>query len=120
MTYGRVYAAAAAAYRKLDDTKLIKLNRIKPIDPAAVSAAFSCKRVFFFEESERSGGAGEEFGYLLSRAGFKGEYILHAVENRFVPQSEDKILLHRYGFDEEGIISEVQSSRFRVPGSKQA
>lgn len=119
VTYGRVYAAAAAAFTKLDDTKLIKLNRIKPICPAAVSAALTCRRVFFFEESERSGGAGEEFGYLLSRAGFKGEYILHAVENRFVPQSEDKILLARYGFDEEGIISEVRSSRFRVPGSKQ-
>ncbi len=111
VTYGRVYAAAAAAYRKLDDTKLIKLNRIKPIDPAAVSAAFSCKRVFFFEESERSGGAGEEFGYLLSRAGFKGEYILHAVENRFVPQSEDKILLRRYGFDEESIVGTVNNFR---------
>lgn len=111
VTYGRVYAAAAAAYRKLDDTKLIKLNRIKPIDPAAVSAAFSCKRVFFFEESERSGAAGEEFGYLLSRAGFKGEYILHAVENRFVPQSEDKILLRRYGFDEESIVGTVNNFR---------
>ncbi|MCR5781943.1 MAG: 1-deoxy-D-xylulose-5-phosphate synthase [Clostridia bacterium] len=120
VTYGRVYAAAAAAYRKLDDTKLIKLNRIKPIDPAAVSAALTCKRVFFFEESERSGGAGEEFGYLLSKAGFKGEFILHAVENKFVPQSEDKILLHRYGFDEEGIIDSVLSSKFQVTSSKQA
>lgn len=111
VTYGRVYAAAAAAYRKLDDTKLIKLNRIKPIDPAAVSAAFSCKRVFFFEESERSGGAGEEFGYLLSSAGFKGDFILRAVENKFVPQSEDKILLRRYGFDEESIVGTVNNFR---------
>ncbi len=119
VTYGRVYAAAAAAYRKLEDTRLVKLNRIKPVDPAAVSAVLTCERVFFFEESERSGGAGEEFGYLLNKAGFKGEFILHAVENKFVPQSEDKILLHRYGFDEEGIVAEVQSSKFQVPTQKE-
>ena len=114
MTYGRTFSACAFAYEKLlnegESIKLIKLNRIIPVCEGAVEAAKNCKKVFFIEEGIRRGGAGEGFLFDLSKTGFSGKYILRAVENGFVKQASVASLLHRYGFDEEGVYSLVKSA----------
>ena len=73
-------------------------------------AAKNCKDVYFFEEGIRRGGAGEGFLFDLSKAGFSGKYHLRAIENGFVKQASVESLLHKYGFDEEGVLSFVTSA----------
>ena len=88
VTYGRLFSFAAECAERLGaqglPVRVVKLNRIVPIDPQAVQAALSCRHVFFFEEGIRQGGIGEEFSCLLQEAGFAGSYHLHAVEDPFV------------------------------------
>lgn len=114
ITYGRTFSACAFAYEKLvnsgESVKLIKLNRIIPVCEGAVEAAKNCKDVYFFEEGIRRGGAGEGFLFDLSKAGFSGKYHLRAIENGFVKQASVESLLHKYGFDEEGVLSLVTSA----------
>ena len=114
ITYGRTFSACAFAYEKLvnsgESVKLIKLNRIIPVCEGAVEAAKNCRDVYFFEEGIRRGGAGEGFLFDLSKAGFSGKYHLRAIENGFVKQASVESLLHKYGFDEEGVLSFVTSA----------
>ena len=88
VTYGRLFSFAAECAERLGaqglPVRVVKLNRIVPIDPQAVQAALSCRHVFFFEEGIRQGGIGEEFSCLLQEAGFAGACHLHAVEDPFV------------------------------------
>lgn len=93
-----------------ESVKLIKLNRIIPVCEGAVEAAKNCRDVYFFEEGIRRGGAGEGFLFDLSKAGFSGKYHLRAIENGFVKQASVESLLHKYGFDEEGVLSFVTSA----------
>ncbi len=80
VTYGRLFSFACLAISKLKRSGLcvnvLKLNRIKPIDERAISAAVSAERVFFFEEGIEQGGVGEHFSYLLGQAGFSGSFPL--------------------------------------------
>ena len=110
VTYGRIFAECVYACEQLRQRmkiKLIKLNRIKPIDSASVTAALNCSNVFFYEEGELSGGIGESFNYLLSENGYNGDYRIRAVEDRYVGHSAAKILLKEFGFCRESIVKEI-------------
>lgn len=102
VTYGRVSAFAMQAAQGLP-VRVVKLGRIKPIDPAAVEAVLACKNVFFFEEGVRSGGIGEAFALQLLERGFKGNYSLTAVPDCFVAQASVDAQLRRYGLDAQSI-----------------
>ena len=81
----------------------VKLNRIKPLDPAAINAVTGCARVFFFEEGVRSGGIGESFALSLLERGFKGVFRLVAVPDCFVPQASTADQLRQFGLDRDSI-----------------
>lgn len=106
VTYGRLFSFACLAVSKLRESGLrvnvVKLNRIQPIDPAAVSAAASSGRVFFFEEGIGRGGVGEHFDYLLGQAGFSGVFRLRAIDG-FVPQATMAQTLSSLGLDDRGM-----------------
>lgn len=107
VTYGRLFSFAAEASERLKakdvSVKLIKLNRIVPIAPEAVAEAVGCRQVFFFEEGTRRGGIGETFGCLLSEAGFRGEYVLRAIEDPFVAHAPMFRALEKLGLNAQGM-----------------
>ena len=109
VTYGRLFASAAKTVKLLKEKniniKVIKLNKIKPINQQAVNEALSSKFVFFYEEGEISGGVAEVFNMLLTKAEFKGKYIIKAVNDEFVHHATTEILLKEYGFDEDSMVS---------------
>jgi 1-deoxy-D-xylulose-5-phosphate synthase len=115
VTYGRVFASAFEALKMLNEKgkeyKIIKLNRIKPIDIKAVESALNCKKVFFFEESLESGSVGERFAYLLSKNSFNGKFIHTAVDDGFVKQASVSSLLHKYKLDCEGICEVISNEQ---------
>lgn len=114
VVYGRLfsYACEAAGFLrgKGINTRILKLNRIKPIDKAAVEAVMGSDRIFFFEEGVRSAGAGEKMALELLERGYRGSFSLTAADDCFVEQGPVSTLLGRFGLDTEGIVSAVIGS----------
>ena len=67
----------------------------------------SSSHVFFYEESEMSGGAGEVFNMMLTNAKYKGNFILKAVEDKFVTHATTEILLAEFGFDSQSMVDYI-------------
>ena len=107
MTYGRVFSFAAECVERLQKDgyaiKLVKLNRIIPIDARAVKEAVFCHHVFFLEEGVKRGGIGEHFAFLLEEAGFTGEFHLRAIEDPFIKHAPMFRSLETLGLNVEGI-----------------
>ncbi len=106
VTYGRLFSFACLARLRLEkrgiSLRIVKLNRIKPVDDGAVRSAAGAERVFFFEEGIRQGGVGERFGFLLSQSGFRGRFYLHAIEG-FVAHATMAESLNGLGLDDAGM-----------------
>ena len=111
ITYGRVFASCIKAAEKLKERniniRIIKLNIVKPIDENCIGDALSSKKIYFFEESLKSGSVGERFAYLLSLRGYKGYFEHFAVDDCFVRQASVPSLLKKYKLDEDGIFEVI-------------
>ncbi len=114
VTYGSIFANACRAQKELERqgkrVKVLKLNRIKPIDRSVTELLKDCRSIFFFEEGVRDGGVGEKLALLLMEAGYKGDYHLTAVDYCFVKQGTIPSLLRQHGLDAEGMIKTVGSA----------
>lgn len=111
VTYGRLFFEAAKAIKELAnhsiDAKVLKLNRIKLIDPEALKAVMNATHIFFYEEGVRSGGIGEKFAAELLQHGYKGNYDITAVEDCFVKQAKVPELIKQYGFDSDSMVNKI-------------
>lgn len=99
VTYGRITAGAA----KIKKCNLLSLVKIWPVPDEAVKIACGYKRVFFFEEANKSGGIGEKLLMLMYEAGFRGEMKITAVENGFVGFGDAFDMLGKYNLSEDGM-----------------
>lgn len=115
VTYGRLFSEVAKAANELlklnIKVKVLKLNRIKPIDEDAVNSVIDAKKIFFYEEGVRSGGIAEKFASLLLEKGYKGTYDINAVNDCFVKQAKIPELFRQFGFDCESIVDKISSSK---------
>lgn len=111
VTYGRLFSETAKAVRELENrnikAKVLKLNRIKPIDTEAIDRVLDSKYIFFFEEGVRSGGIAEKLAAELLQRGYKGGYDITAVEDCFVKQAKVPELIKDYGFDSESMVDKI-------------
>ena len=114
VSYGRVSANALNAVETLKinglKTASLILNKIKPIHDDAINFAKKHKKIYFYEESEKSGGIGQSFAQLLLDAGFKGDFKHIAVDDEFVPHASVDSLMKRYHFDTDSIVSEIMEN----------
>lgn len=117
VTYGRLFSEAAKAanilLKKNIKVKILKLNRIKPIDEDAVDAVINAKKIFFYEEGVRSGGIAEKFAALLLQKGFNGTYDITAIEDCFVKQAKIPELMKEYKFDCDSIVEKISGINLR-------
>jgi len=113
VTYGRLFGEVISAATELAKNgcfvSVLKLNRIKPIDPACIKVALTYFRVLFFEEGSRHGGVAEHFGDMLAENNFARTYEIYAVD-RFVPACTVSEGLHMVGLDAQGIVAAVRES----------
>lgn len=107
VTYGRLFSECCQAYENLDNTCLVKLNKIKPIDESVVNELKLCKDIYFYEEGIRSGGIGETFASILLENNIKAEFHHIAVNNEFIKQASVDSQLKHYKMDCQSIIEEV-------------
>lgn len=107
VTYGRLFSECCQAYENLDNTFLVKLNKIKPIDESVINELKLCKDIYFYEEGIRSGGIGETFASILLENNIKAEFHHIAVNDEFIRQASVDSQLKHYKMDCQSIIEEV-------------
>lgn len=117
VTYGRIFSEAAKAanvlLKKNIKVKILKLNRVKPIDDEAVKAVLDAKHIFFYEEGVRSGGVAEKFAALLLQNGYKGTYEITAIDDCFVKQAKIPELMKEYKLDCDSIVNKISGINLR-------
>lgn len=111
VTYGRLSGEAVDAIEKLSesglDVQLVALNQIKPIPDKAIQNVLTKKRIFFFEESQRSGGVAEKLASILMEKGYTGSYKITAIDDKFAEQASVGDLLSLYGLDTDAMIKKI-------------
>ncbi|MGN0522447.1 MAG: 1-deoxy-D-xylulose-5-phosphate synthase [Eubacterium sp.] len=109
ITYGRLFSECYGAMQQLDDTFVIKLNKIKPINNQILNELEDCSKVYFYDEGIRTGGVGEVFGSMISQSNIKAQYKLIAIDDEFVKQASVEHQLINYKMDKKSIIEEVSN-----------
>ncbi len=104
ITYGKLFSEALKAKEADDSITVIKLNKIFPISDELVKGLKNCKKIDFYEETIKSGGIGEHLSAMLYENGFDGSFVIHAVNNEFVPMSSTASALERLGLDCESML----------------
>lgn len=111
VTYGRIFVNACQAKKMLNDKgisiKIVKLNRIIPLDDQIFERVKDSNKIFFFEEGIRSAGVGEKFALMLLENEYKGKYNLTAINDCFVEQGSVESLLTKYHLDAQGMFKIV-------------
>lgn len=111
VTYGSVFSNACVAQEKLAeygiDVKIVKLNRVWPIDSSALAAVKDCETVLFFEEGIKAGGVGEAMASQLLEQKYEGDYCHIAVDNTFVHHAAIKALEEEFDLSPAKIVDEV-------------
>lgn len=114
ITYGREFFNVVDAHNELASkgirTRIIKLNRIKPIPEEIFDMLSGCRNAFFFEEGMKSGGTGEKLGSMLIERGFDCGYHITAVNDEFVAHAQVDSLMKRYGLDAESIVKMIEEA----------
>lgn len=110
VTYGREFSQCCKAYESLDDTFLIKLNKIKPISSEICDCLKNAKSIYFFEEGIKTGGVGDCFAALLEENNINAEFHHIAVNDEFIKQASVDRQLEKYKLDYQSIINEVNKA----------
>lgn len=111
VSYGREFVNCYNACKELDDCFLIKLNKIKPINPDVVDYLKNIKQIYFYEESIKSGGIGETFAELLQENNVNAEFRHFAINDEFVKQASVYSQFKMYNLDKDAIIKEVLNGK---------
>lgn len=107
VTYGRIFSNAVEAFKLLENTDVIKLNKIYPISVDIINLLLKYEEVYFFEEGILSGGIAEHIACKLLEKEFKGRYNVNAITDEFVGASTIQSALKKYKLDSESMIEIV-------------
>lgn len=108
ITYGRITENVLnAAEKAINKPKIIKVNKIKPINPEIIEIAKKSKNIYIYEEGMRSGGFAESLSTKLYESGYKGNIDITAIDG-FIPHSSVDEALKDLGFDSESILKKLQ------------
>ncbi len=114
LTYGRqffeVYAAVQQLKEKGKNVTIIKLNKIYPLSDELIKTVLGFKKVYFFEESLKSGSVGEHLAAKLLENSFGGQFKAFAIDNTFVPACDVLGTLKKYKLDAQSIAETLGES----------
>ena len=109
VTYGRLFSYACKAREELRrkglDFCILKLCKIKPINPKTIAFAREFEEVWFFEEGILNGGIARTFSDMLTWSGFEGRYHIRAIRDDFVRQMSVEEALCMLRLDTEGMVN---------------
>ncbi len=107
ITYGRLFSEASDVKAK-KDINIVKLNKIYPLSNDLIEKIKDFEEIYFFEETEKSGGIGEHLSAMLLEKDFKGKFNIFAVENKFVPTNSVTDALKDCGLDAEAMLNALK------------
>ena len=93
---------------------ILKLCKIKPIDPLAFDFATEFNTVWFFEEGIKTGSVARNFGDALLARQFNGCYHIKTIGDKFVKQMSVSEALHMLKLDAEGMAEVVLEDLDRI------
>lgn len=112
VTYGRLFSEAVKAAQELENAGkkvcILKLCRIKPIDPEAVQFAAHYERIRFFEEGMLSGSVAHSLRDRLTASGWQGSYHIHAIDECFVHHATVAETLRELGLDSAAMVKAIR------------
>ncbi len=94
VTYGRLFSTI-----KDREKNIVKLNKVYPFSDELINHLKVYDNIEFIEESIKNGGIGEHLLTVLNDAGYKGNFTIKAIENRFVPAASVSDSLKQNGLD---------------------
>ncbi|MBQ9514689.1 MAG: 1-deoxy-D-xylulose-5-phosphate synthase, partial [Ruminococcus sp.] len=86
---------------------ILKLCRVKPVDPEAVEFAKGFDRIFFFEEGMLSGSVAENFRMLLDEQAYSGSYRVRAINDKYIHHASVAATLSHLGLDAQGMVEVI-------------
>lgn len=111
VTYGTLVSEALSAKEALEKqsvaVSVVKLSRLNPLPDEFIELLSEKSEVLFFEEGIRNGGVAERTAARLLEKGFKGKFVIKAVEG-FVKQASVSAQRASFGLDEASIIKLVK------------
>ncbi len=107
ISYGAVSAQAYKAAKELG-ADLLQLCKIFPLEQEILNLAKGYERILFVEEGIKTGGLAQYLASQLLEQGYKGDYRIRAVENRFVPHMSPKEALAFCRLDAESLINDYK------------
>ena len=109
ITYGREFSECYAAYKELDSTFIIKLNKIKPVEKSILTLLADVKNVYFYVESIKTGSVGEIVAAMLKENNIDVHFKHIAIEDEFVKQATIESQIKTYKLDRDSIVNEVSN-----------
>ncbi len=100
-TYGRITAFAVQLTECADVLQAVK---IFPIEDEIIDICKQYDEIYFFEESEKSGGISEKICSILMQSGYNGKVTITAAEG-FMPHMTVERQLERASLDYNGMKS---------------
>ena len=86
----------------VDNCDVLKLVKIWPVENEIIEICMAYDEIYFFEEGSESGGIGEKLLNKLCSCGYKGKFVITAV-NGFVSQASVQRCMEKYSLDTEGM-----------------
>ncbi len=108
VTYGRLFYEAYEALEKIGGFDILKLNKIFPINDDIIPLLSKYKKIYFFEESIKSGSIAEHLATKLLQSGYTGSYKITAIENCFVTHGDVLELLADLKLDSNSIVDTIK------------
>lgn len=102
-----IIAACDLLQQKQLATDCFKLVRLYPLPEEICEALRSYDMVLFAEDSIRTGSIGEQLCFALHQAGWKGDYLLHAVDNTHLLHANVPQLRRDQGLDAAALAADV-------------
>ena len=88
---------------------VVKLVRLYPLPENLTDTLQKYTTVLFAEDTVRTGGIGQQLGFALQQAGWKGLYLLHAVDNSHLLHAKVPELRADQALDAESLARELLS-----------
>ena len=116
ITYGTLVEQALSAAEELErsgiSTRVVKLNRIAPLDTAAILRETErAKTVLILEDCFENGSVGQQLAAAMEEAGQCCPHmILQNLKDHFAPEGTVDQLRHRFGLDADGVVKTVKEA----------
>ncbi len=108
ITYGRLFSNAVEAQKSLENTDIIKLNKVYPLSHELIELINGYNELYIFEEGIRSGGIAEYIASRLLEMNFEGKCTINAIDGEFVPAATVSAAIKRYNLDTDSMIKIIK------------